>query len=281
MILDSLGNLITQRGSNGSFGSALLNIIKLKDGNYISVGGTAHTDYIVNGDVTASSSLTKFDINGILIYKKDFDTLTGNNAFNKVLVDKNNDFLIGGALSTLHNHNLGINDLSRIMKVDKNGNLLWKKYFDNYTNNSNQDGLSGMVLSSDGNIVFTNYLNGGNVPRPLNYSVYKTDTSFCDVNAIGCYTYVGVNENAFSKQKKIKIYPNPANGILNIELVNVASTSSATEIQIINTLGQVLQTTNILNPTTQINISSLSNGIYFLQVFNAGKLLGTSKIIKE
>lgn len=74
----------------------------------------------------------------------------------------------------------------------------------------------------------------------------------------------------------LQIFPNPTNGIL-----NVISTGSVTHIQITNTLGQIVQTTNILNPTTQINISSLSNGIYFLQVFNAGKLLGTSKIIKE
>ncbi len=277
MILDSLGNLITQRGSNGSFGSALLDIIKLKDDNYVGIGGTAHPDYIVNGDVTASSSLTKFDINGTLIFKKDFDTLTGNNTCNRILVNKNDDFYIGGALSTLYNHNMGINDLSRIMKIDKNGNLLWKKYFDNYTNNTNQDGLSGMILSSDGNIVFTNYLNGGNVPRPLNYSFYKTDTSYCDVNAIGCYTYVGINENELSKQK-IKIYPNPVTNFCTINLSELSNFKIVT-IDVKNTLGQILFKTTINEPNYILNTSTFNGGLYFIIVTQNNQLIAEEKLI--
>jgi hypothetical protein len=278
MILDSLGNLITQKGSNGSFGSALLDIIKLKDENYIGVGGTAHPDYIVNGDVTASSSITKFDINGTLIFKKDFDTLTGNNTFNRILANKNDDFYIGGALSTLYNHNMGINDLSRIMKVDKDGNLLWKKYFDNYTNNSNQDGLSGMIQSSDGNIVFTNYLNSGNVPRPLNYSFYKTDTTSCDANSIGCYTYVGLKENESQKQN-IKIYPNPASDFCNINL-NGLSNFRTISIDIKNVLGQTLFKLNTdITPNYYLNISNFSKGLYIISITQNNQILAEQKLI--
>ena len=87
-------------------------------------------------------------------------------------------------------------------------------------------------------------------------------------------TTVSINEK--NSNTNFKIYPNPANGLL-----NVASEDLGTEIKIINTLGQIIQTTTIQNQTTILNISNLLNGIYFLQVFNNEKLIGTRKIVKE
>ena len=59
------------------------------------------------------------------------------------------------------------------------------------------------------------------------------------------------------------------------------STSSITEIQILNTFGQVVQTTNILNQTTQLNIQHLSAGIYFVKVLHGSKVIGMQKVVKE
>ena len=94
-------------------------------------------------------------------------------------------------------------------------------------------------------------------------------------------SYVGLREDG-SAQALLNIYPNPTNGILNIELenVNAISTSSITNLhlKITNTLGQIVLEAKL---EKTLNISSLNNGIYFLQLFDKGNLIGTEKILKE
>ena len=256
-ILDSLGNLITQKGMNtSSYGNALVDVIKLRDGNFVTVGTTVHNEVLINGNATGASTLIKFDINGNIVYRKEYDTLVLNNAFIKIFETKNNDIITGGVLSTLYQYGLGLNDISRIMKIDKNGNMLWKKYFDNYTTGgslSNQDGLSDMIYTNDGNIAFTNYLNAGNIPKPIPYTFYKTDTSYCDANAFACATFVGLKENELQKQK-ISIYPNPTTGIFEVYISAPHNAAENYKIEITNTLGQVLlnqiATTNNLTLNT-------------------------------
>ena len=277
IILDSLGNLITQKGSNGTYGSALVDVIKLKDGNFITVGTTSHPEFLITGTPTSASTLLKFDIAGNILLKKEFDSLVVNNVFYKIVEGRDGDLYTGGQFSTLQQYNMGLNDVSRVAKIDKNGNLVWKKYFDNYTNNSNQDGLSAMIQSSDGNIVFTNYLNGGNVPRPLNYSFYKTDTTSCDANAIGCYTYVGLKQNELSKQK-IKIYPNPATNfcILNFsELSNLKTVI----LEVKNTLGRIIFKTTTNESDYNLNTTTFNTGLYFISVTQNNQLIAEEKLI--
>ncbi len=90
---------------------------------------------------------------------------------------------------------------------------------------------------------------------------------------------IGLNELKI-KNEEFKIYPNPTSEILSIKLEMWNSNENYT-IEITNTLGQIVQTSNIQHQTTALNISNLQNGIYFLQVFNNEKLIGTAKILKE
>ncbi len=57
------------------------------------------------------------------------------------------------------------------------------------------------------------------------------------------------------------IYPNPASGILNIDL---SSTESISKMQIISSTGQLIGSYD--RPARQIDISSLTDGIYFLKI---------------
>ena len=77
----------------------------------------------------------------------------------------------------------------------------------------------------------------------------------------------------------IKIYPNPTNGILNVECKNF-NDGELIVIEITNTLGQVVQTTKILTQTTAINIQHLNSGIYMLKAYCGKTKLYQSKIVK-
>jgi hypothetical protein len=69
------------------------------------------------------------------------------------------------------------------------------------------------------------------------------------------------------------IYPNPTNGLL---IINSASTVS--EISVYNNLGQLLLTSE---KTDQVDISSLSDGIYFVKIKAENGQTETKKVVKK
>ena len=81
---------------------------------------------------------------------------------------------------------------------------------------------------------------------------------------------LGIEENT---NNFFSIYPNPTNGVLNIK-----SATSITEITVYNNLGQLLFTSEEKN---QIDISSLSQGIYFLKIQDESGQIETKKILKN
>ena len=81
---------------------------------------------------------------------------------------------------------------------------------------------------------------------------------------------LSVNDNNINR---IKIYPNPTKGILNI----AANGSIVEEITIFNLQGMVLKNTSNKN---EIDVSSLATGLYFLQLSVEGKSV-TKKFIKD
>lgn len=78
---------------------------------------------------------------------------------------------------------------------------------------------------------------------------------------------VGTNEldNALAKAQ-IKVYPNPATDILNISLSNTQFKNS--RVSVFSATGQEVLQSNMADNTAQLNITNLSNGIYFVSITN-------------
>ncbi|MCP3927773.1 MAG: T9SS type A sorting domain-containing protein [Bacteroidetes bacterium] len=95
--------------------------------------------------------------------------------------------------------------------------------------------------------------------------------------------YFGVEKflNCDEGISAIRIYPNPANGLINIELESDRVDSF--HCRIYNNLGQILHNQLILsNFEQQIDISSFPSGIYYLSIFNVeGNEISTKKIINQ
>ena len=90
----------------------------------------------------------------------------------------------------------------------------------------------------------TEGINGGfPIPRPKNY--------------------VDVKESA-AVSNTLYVYPNPTNGVIYVETVCTPSLQGANEYRIVNMLGQTVMTGNIDSDIQQVDVSSLSNGLYFI-----------------
>lgn len=85
----------------------------------------------------------------------------------------------------------------------------------------------------------------------------------------------GVNENTTNvTAAQLSVYPNPATDVLNISLSNGTSIET---VNIYNVSGKLVNTAKVI--ANQINISDLSNGVYFIEVLTEnGKL--TTKFVK-
>jgi len=82
---------------------------------------------------------------------------------------------------------------------------------------------------------------------------------------------------AYGTSNIIKVYPNPASGVLNIDMNSI--TKAETDVEIQNTIGQTVYKTQALNQHLVINISDFSAGVYFVTVKQGSKTLDVKKVI--
>lgn len=113
-----------------------------------------------------------------------------------------------------------------------------------------------------GNPITTNGNNQSYVPQnPGEYSVIVTYANGCEVESDEHpYNLVGYKENL---NNLLKLYPNPSNGIVNVDYTGANSIN----LEVYNSLGVIVEKQTIKN-SRQLNVSSLSNGIYYAKFSN-------------
>jgi hypothetical protein len=89
-------------------------------------------------------------------------------------------------------------------------------------------------------------------------------------------TCTGINEILANS---ISVYPNPNNGILNINLTPELAVNSTLEVY--DALGKLVVKHVLANELNTINISNLNNGIYTYKVLNNSNNVKIGKLIKQ
>jgi hypothetical protein len=79
------------------------------------------------------------------------------------------------------------------------------------------------------------------------------------------------------QSSQILIYPNPATDKITIKILGKPAQSG---LSIVNIEGQQLITRQITEPKTQINISTLPSGVYFVRLTNE-RTVEVGKFIKK
>ncbi len=88
-----------------------------------------------------------------------------------------------------------------------------------------------------------------------------------------CSNLSGIED--LSTEHSISIYPNPSNGIFQFNLENIQSVKA--NLQIYNILGEMVYAATTEKQQIQIDLSSLSKGIYLVKVYESTKIY-TQKI---
>lgn len=101
-------------------------------------------------------------------------------------------------------------------------------------------------------------------------------TEYTDSTTTSCNPIIiGVTEQ--SDETPISIFPNPTTGIINLK----TPTFEKTQIEIFDVLGKTIYQKEISTPETEINLSSLPKGVYFLKAISGNKRSTTQKIILQ
>ena len=77
------------------------------------------------------------------------------------------------------------------------------------------------------------------------------------------------------------MYPNPFQTSTTIEIINQNIYLNNCEFKIYDVLGQVVLKSEIKNQKSEIQRGNLKNGIYFYQLKNENKIIGTGKLMVE
>ena len=112
------------------------------------------------------------------------------------------------------------------------------------------------------------------------YWVMTTDRTTGCVKK-GYYTIpTGVtNINESAAMTEIKVFPNPANTLVNVDITTTADGSM--EVELFNMLGQKLNTVPVTDHRARFDVSNLAAGIYLVDCYRDGVKIGTARFVKN
>lgn len=277
MVLDSLGNKIIQKTLNNSGGGAFGEVIQLKDKNFLTCGAMNS-----NNDLGAwpryNSLVTKFDTNGAIIWSKTFDTLSLYNTISCLQELPNGDIMMTGSLDTMLNYNLLDVTRVKVIKIDKDGNLKWRRFVGSAYNHQTTEGPTSICLTQDKGFFITSGFSNI-VPRP--YSLIKIDSTGCDTSAEWCLS-VALALNNFKTMTgySFDMFPNPATNQVNFNLE--ATADQKFNLKIVDITGRLLESITMESGSTMnLNLNTFSSGLYFVSIYSGSKAIETRKLVIE
>lgn len=113
--------------------------------------------------------------------------------------------------------------------------------------------------------------NGGLITNPNNSGAYYY---IDDVSVIDSVLYSGISETSLNRE--IKIFPNPVNSILQVNLTN----NKACAFWLANSFGQIISNDSFIG-NTKINISNLAEGLYFLTIIVDDKIYSDKIVVRH
>lgn len=116
---------------------------------------------------------------------------------------------------------------------------------------------------------------GRNVEGQLGIGNYTDSNTPLQVTSL-CQTITEINE--ITEAAGIAIFPNPSSGLFTISMEDVAGQMGDGEIEIYNSLGELIFSSRLRTPDSRLDLSSQPPGIYFCKIIS-GTQVFTQKLI--
>ncbi|MCB0802709.1 MAG: T9SS type A sorting domain-containing protein [Flavobacteriales bacterium] len=266
--VDSLGNQQWRYRYDTQFNDANAYVLQTQDGNFVIGASTSYSQNVTGGNGNSRATLVKLNANGTQLWAKQFGFISSNHAFLTVKELPNGDLIAVGR----RRHNTAGKIEGLMVKTKANGDSIWVNTYENDANGLfNQNYLWDVIQLPDGG-----FMAAGEVLGVPPHASARQDPWVIRVDSNGCILQnclIGIDDSKGETNKhNLSIYPNPTNGVVNIETSLKIKT-----VIIYNAQGQTIK--EIKNPTSQFELPK-ARGIYFLRIeTDSGKII-KQKIIK-
>ena len=163
-----------------------------------------------------------------------------------------------------------------LLKLDKNGNSLWEKW---YVADSNYEAdFYDVIEASDKGIVA--------VGQGINPTTIKQDTWVIKVDSNGCLNgdcprlYSAVNEIT-DEQNRFLVFPNPASSQFTVAITETSYMQDYRDLSLMlyDVTGRLVKQSEIRTQTVTIYRDELSSGIYIWQLTDDERVIKNGKIL--
>lgn len=252
----------------GYLGNTYINDIHIINSE---IAGVGYTDKV--SDTLLYEFYFRLDLNGNIVKERYSGSTGERKAIAIAPFETPNKYYISYSLADVWSFPDGFNDIAIARFSDS---LYWEQTVATIAHYE-PDFLNQLIPTSDGGVIGI----GGTNSLELGYhhvcvvKVGPNDTyPYCSPPHL-LNQLVGTNE-ASTEILGVEIYPNPATDQLTIR----SELGVELEVEFINTFGQVVLKKSLTKSSNLIDVSSLTQGIYFVKVLVDGKV-GVEKVVIE
>lgn len=227
------------------------------DGGYIVTGET-----YISGAGYPDVYVAKTDTNGNEQWSKIIGSMIADEKTYSVIQALDSSYILAGV-------DYGSSGTALLIKLDGNGNTIWSKRF----GGTETTGLSAVIEASS-----KEYVVAGTT---LSFGASMGDAYLAKIKDTTIYN--GISLLKFNEDIDISFSPNPFSHSANLRITNTYEwTNGNLQFQMYDVLGRVVKTTNIKQPTTNIERNGFPAGIYFYKINNDKKeIIGSGKVVIE
>ncbi len=268
--LDANGNIDNELILQEEDGHGIGQIIRTMDGNFV-------YPYSQNIAIPPNSfwpnHLVKIDTLGNTIWEL---AIEGDNKYVmsiKELVDSS--FIIGG----IHRESIDTVRRAWLARVSKDGELIWDKE-DYYYSLVDDNLLYDIQPTLDGGFI--------GIGQSIAENKFLHDIWVFKVNCEGefeensdCSSLVITNqEDVLKKSASFSVYPNPSSGVFRLDLSAILSTDLS--YQVYDVSGRLVKGEKVAEnrASVELDLSAFEQGVYFLQLYEDGGLLGVERLLR-
>jgi hypothetical protein len=311
---DSLGGQKWQWTDTSNNGQAAYSFQKTSDGGYISCGSYVGTRVLIRevpsgvlleDYATFHPYIVKWNSDFTKQWEKCYDKAdsmnTGGEFFDIKETNDGNFISCGYGGQTIGTR---VINGGWLQKTDRNGDVIWRKFYKPYGHDTSAYffRLYDLDIASNGDIIAVGEYNPtlGSGLIPQQGWLLRVDSNGCIVDSNWCgWSSVEVEpvptpsppEGSGQEGNWLRVYPNPASDIINIEVSRFKYQDiREVKFEIYDAIGNNViglchsEARGVYDGEInyQLNINELSSGIYFIRILDEdNKVIGNGKFIKE
>ncbi|MFO0356706.1 MAG: T9SS type A sorting domain-containing protein [Sphingobacteriaceae bacterium] len=238
-------------------------IICLKTGRLLHAHN--HSDFNGSTYLGDRITLTKLDAAGNIIWRKRYGSTESGIGVAKVKECSNGDYVLCGEKYV--NYTASVSQyMGWIMRTDSMGNAKWWRTYiptSPIKDTTTQNELYDIIELANKDLVCVGWggSNGFNLVQET--WILKVDSNGC-LGAGNCPPNLAIGLSEVKNDfYSFKLYPNPVKDELTVELGDEDIKATLT---IINTLGEIIQKSPIVQRITKVQTSELNEGVYFVAI---------------